>query len=90
MTQENPDTLNATNRKKKFFEDHHGHNSSIRLMSFVALLASIVFGLMTILFEREGITPAGGIYITFGFLLAAFAPKTVQKFAENQMEKYKQ
>ncbi len=76
-------------KKKRFFEDDRGNNSSIRLMSFVALLASIIFGLLTILFEREGITPAGGIYITFGFLLAAFAPKTVQKFAENQLEKYK-
>ncbi|MEO0946638.1 MAG: hypothetical protein AAFY11_00535 [Cyanobacteria bacterium J06641_5] len=55
-------------------------------MSFVALMAAIVFGALTILRAGDG---SDGIYITFGFLLAAFAPKTVQKFAETYVEQQK-
>ncbi len=75
--------------KRGFFEDQGGNNSSMRLNSFLALIASIIFGALTILLEPEGTVSATGIYITFGFLIAAFAPKTVQKFAENQLEQYK-
>jgi len=50
-------------------------------MSFAALIAAIVFGLITTLGVGSG---PEGIYITFGFLLAAFAPKALQKFAESQ------
>ncbi len=71
-----------------YVEDRSGNNSSMRLNSFLALVASIIFGALTILLEPEGTVSATGIYITFGFLIAAFAPKTVQKFAENQLEKY--
>lgn len=95
-----------------FFQDSRGHNSSMRLMSFVALIASIVFGTLTIANQREVnsnsetianqreansnsegvyITEVNsnleGVYITFGFLLSAFAPKAVQKFAEESLQK---
>ncbi len=67
--------------KHGFLEDDQGHPSSMRLMSAVALIASIVFGLLTILHPvaSKGIN---GLYITIAFLLAAFAPKALQKFAE--------
>tara|TARA_Y100000294_G_scaffold115951_1_gene107509 strand:- start:213 stop:515 length:303 start_codon:yes stop_codon:yes gene_type:complete len=65
-----------------FFQEDSGNKSSIRLMSFVALLASIIFALITMLHKDAGVE---GIYIVFGFLLAAFAPKALQKFAETKI-----
>ena len=48
-------------------------------MSVVALFGSIAFGLLTIM------PPAASDgAITMAFLLAAFAPKALQKFAEAQ------
>jgi hypothetical protein len=50
-------------------------------MSVIALLASICFGLLAIVHPaaKDGVN---GLYITIAFLLAAFAPKALQKFAE--------
>ena len=69
----------------EFLEDSEGNQSSMRAMSVVALLASIGFGLLTILREQT----SDGIYITMAFLLAAFAPKALQKFAEKKLAKNK-
>jgi len=44
----------------------------------MSLLAAIAFGGLTILMK----TSEPGVYITMGFLLGAFAPKALQKFAE--------
>jgi hypothetical protein len=65
-----------------FLTDHQGKPSSMRLMSWVALLAAIGFGFLTLTKPTDEST---GIYITFGFLISAFAPKAVQKFAENDL-----
>jgi hypothetical protein len=67
--------------KPGFLEDDQSNPSSMRLMSVIALIASIVFGLLTTLHPvaSKGIN---GLYITIAFLLAAFAPKALQKFAE--------
>ena len=62
-----------------FLTDNKGKPSSMRLMSWVALFAAITFGWITL--TQKGNEPTG-INITFGFLIAAFAPKAVQKFAE--------
>jgi len=70
------------NNKVGFFEESPGVKSSIRLMSFFSLFAAIVFGILTINTPGEN-----GLFITFGFLLGAFAPKAVQKFAELQIKK---
>lgn len=57
--------------------------SSMRLMSFIPPLAAITVGV--ILLNANGKNDGGnGIYITFGFLNSAFAPKMVQKFAEQK------
>lgn len=63
-----------------FFDEGQENKSAMRLMCFVSLLASIAFGLLTILREAGD----SGIYITMGFLLGAFAPKALQKFAEKK------
>ena len=70
-------------KKSGFLEDNHGNPSSMRFMSILALLASISFGILTILHPvaSEGVN---GLYITIAFLLAAFAPKALQKFAESK------
>ena len=65
-----------------FFQEDNGNQSSMRLMSFLSLLASMVFGGLTIYTQY-----ADGIIITFGFLVGAFAPKAVQKFAEQKVPK---
>ena len=62
----------------------------MRAMSFVALIASIVFGAIT-LWNSAGtasrVDSDIGLFITFGFLLAAFAPKALQKFVETNISR---
>ena len=70
----------SSDGKHGYLTDDNGHPSSMRLMSFVALLAAIVFGLIVLL--HEGANDLNGLYLTIAFLLAAFAPKALQKFAE--------
>ena len=52
----------------------------MRLMSMFALIAAIVFGLITLLHDKAN--DENGLYLTALFLIAAFAPKALQKFAE--------
>lgn len=61
----------------EFLQEDNGHYSAMRAMSFIALIAAIVFGTVTITSKNSD-----GKYITTSFLVAAFAPKAVQKFAE--------
>ena len=61
-----------------FLQEDNGNQSCMRLMCCVSLLASIVFGLLVTL----GKAGPDGITIVIAFLLGAFAPKAVQKFAE--------
>ena len=82
-----------------FLEESPGNRSSMRLMCLLALLASIAFGSITMLRSAPmvGRDAAGqdtltypprddtGMIVTFAFLLAAFAPKVVQKFAEQRL-----
>ena len=66
-----------------YLTDHTGQPSSMRVMSSVALLFAIVFGLITLLHpEADG---TDGLYLTASFLIAAFAPKALQKFAETKL-----
>jgi hypothetical protein len=68
-----------------YFQEDNGNYSSMRLMSMVALIAAILFGLLTVLGVGGSTNAGNGIYITFGFLVSAFAPKAVQKFAEQKV-----
>lgn len=63
-----------------YFEEGEGSQSAMRIMCFLSLLAAIGFGLLTILQEQAD----PGVYITTMFVLGAFAPKAVQKFAEKR------
>jgi hypothetical protein len=76
---------NQQNNSKKgtsFFEDDSGNKSSMRMMCFISLLSSILFGILTIYTGNND-----GIIITFGFLVGCFAPKAVQKLAEKEVNK---
>ena len=78
------DDIEIIYEPKGFLEEAPGRKSSMRAMSFVSLLASIMFGTITILVASDE-TQQSGIFLTFGFLLAAFAPKALQKFAETKV-----
>lgn len=67
---------------KGFFEERPGHKSAMRAMSAVALLCAVGFGVFTLADPTVGME---GTYVTFGFLIAAFAPKALQKFAEGAL-----
>lgn len=75
------DSQQVSNTTKGLLTDDRGKRSMMRLMSFIALIASIWFAWMTL---TDSITTSNeGVYITTTFLLAAFAPKALQKFIEN-------
>lgn len=66
-----------------FLQDDNGNNSSMRLMSLIALIAAISFGGLTL---AKPEAKEVGVNLTFSFLVAAFAPKAVQKFAETKVK----
>ena len=64
-----------------FFNDPKGKPSSMRLMSFLALFIAAALALIPMLsYGAQAGNPEHVLY----FLVAAFAPKAVQKFAENK------
>lgn len=65
-----------------FLQEPNGKSSSMRVMSFISLIAAIVFGGLT--FTMDG-ARAEGRGISFSFLVAAFAPKALQRFAEGNV-----
>ena len=62
----------------KVLQDNTGKTSSMRVMSFISLFASIWFGYLAVSLNSEH-----GLYLSGLFLLGAFAPKALQKLAEN-------
>lgn len=67
-----------------FFDEKKGHKSSMRLYSFMSLIAAIVFAFFIVATEQ---VTANTVAIFFIFVLGAFAPKTVSKFAELKVGK---
>ncbi|MEG4005446.1 hypothetical protein QUA41_01825 [Microcoleus sp. Pol11C1] len=72
-----PNTSDRGKELAEIFQEDNGKYSTMRAMSFIALIAAIVFGAITLTSKDSE-----GRYITTTFLVAAFAPKAVQKFAE--------
>lgn len=60
-----------------YLQDDAGNNSSMRLMCFLSLLGAFLFGWMAI--EKSS---DYGLYVFYGFLAGAFAPKALQKIFE--------
>lgn len=82
-----------------FLEESPGNSSAMRLMCMISLCTAIglsVFsavisqpykqlddkGRATLVFPQRD---PQGIYLIYGFLVAAFAPKAIQKFAEQKL-----
>lgn len=66
---------------KRFLSDDKGHPSAMRLMSMLALVVAIILAVIPV-FGYD----AGAKEHVLYFLTAAFAPKAVQKFAEEKDE----
>ena len=66
----------------KFLKDGNGKDSMMRLMSFLSLLFS--FALTTIIATNNSFNYYS-VAVIFIFVVAAFAPKVVQKFAESKL-----
>ncbi|MDJ0718129.1 MAG: hypothetical protein QNJ54_28540 [Prochloraceae cyanobacterium] len=64
-----------------FMKEDNGNFSSMRLMSLISLISAIAFGGFTLAHPD---VKEVGINLTFSFLVAAFTPKAVQKFAEQK------
>ena len=80
-TEEDSSSLNKT--AVGFMTEDNGKYSSMRLMSLIALISAIAFGVVTIANpDSEGV----GTNLTYSFLVAAFTPKAVQKFAEQKIK----
>lgn len=70
-----------SNSNKSYFTDDQGAPSSMRLMSILALL--VAAGLACVEAFGWG-TGESKTELVLYFLVAAFAPKAVQKFAEKR------
>lgn len=68
-----------------FFQEDVGSSSMMRLMCLISLLASVGFGALTLLIADPVIVSAG-VVLALIFLIGAFAPKAIQKFAEVKLE----
>ena len=63
----------------KYLKDHEAKPSTMRLMSFLAMLSAVGLSFVQYLGDSTG-DPQIILY----FLIAAFAPKAVQRFAEKK------
>jgi hypothetical protein len=61
----------------EFFQGNNGKYSTMRAMNFMALIAAIVLGAITITSNDPDVKE-----ITTAFSVAAFTPKTIKNFAE--------
>ena len=68
-------------KKPTYLQDHEGNPSAMRLMSMLALV--VAAGLATVEVMGWG-SGENRTELVLYFLVAAFAPKAVQKFAEKR------
>jgi hypothetical protein len=64
------------------FQEDNGSNSLTRVMSFMCLIAALLSGGLIIWKGSQG---GDGLYIFTILMVAAFAPKVIQKFAESKV-----
>ena len=69
-----------TDKNKGMFTDNEGNFSSMRVMSFIALFVAIGLAFAPFFIEN---CPRDNLHVLY-FITAAFAPKAVQKFAEQK------
>ena len=73
------DLEDGMSNSTKFMTDGDGNPSSMRLMSMLALIVAAVLACVEVFGWGSG---GGRTELVLYFLVAAFAPKAVQKFAE--------
>jgi len=79
---ENPQPCpKGINSDKTYLSDDNGNKSSMRLMSFIALVAALLISGLLLFLDR--ITPESVTLVSL-FIFGAFAPKALQKFAETK------
>lgn len=96
-----PPPIQPFTAKTGFLEESPGNRSSMRLMCMMSLvtaiiLSGVVVGQSVSQAARQNGSTAYAymardpevLYIIFGFLISAFAPKAVQKFAEQKLPAY--
>jgi hypothetical protein len=66
-----------------YFEEEEGVKSSMRLMSFISLLTAIVISIISVINNQ---LDSNILILISSFIVGAFAPKSVQKFAENKVK----
>ena len=65
------------------FKEDNGNISSLRIMSFTSLMAAILTGCYIV--YMNPVDASNGIYIFTAYLVGAFCPKVLQKFAEEKI-----
>ena len=65
------------------FKEDNGNVSSLRVMSFTCLIAAIMTGCYIV--YKNPADASNGIYIFTTYLVGAFCPKVLQKFAEEKI-----
>lgn len=79
--------MSEQNQKTGWLEDNKGNPSAMRAMSMLSLIAAVVFASFVVFnYDNGEIINREILWIITIFLLAAFAPKAVQKFAENKFK----
>lgn len=68
-----------------FLTEDNGNKSTTRITSFISLIVAIAIG--AYMMYAPPTDPSTGIYIFTCFLLGAFCPKVIQKFAEEKYPK---
>jgi hypothetical protein len=94
-------SLPLEERETGFLEESPGNHSSMRMMCMMSLITAIILSALVVtqsLQQSGSQTSAGNLnpprnpeilYIIYGFLISAFAPKAVQKFAEQKIPAYR-
>jgi hypothetical protein len=70
-------------RQSSLLTDDNGNPSTMRVMSWFAFIAAVATAV--IIFIRPPEDPFTGLYVFTAFLLGAFVPKALQKFAETPL-----
>ncbi len=73
------------NNETGYFQEDNGNSSSMRMMSFLSLLAA--FGTASVLLVKNPTDASTGLYVFTVFMVGAFVPKAIQKFAEQKLPK---
>jgi membrane protein YdbS with pleckstrin-like domain len=75
-------------RNTDFLKESNGKSSIMRLMSFLSLLWAFLLSFVVIAgsFYFNANVSYGALVIVGFFVVGAFAPKAIQRFAENKVE----